>query len=165
MSITVSFEPLLAYSDHERSKWREWIAADPARMDLPVQPGARFPNAGALLDHIFFVERRHLSRLQGSTPPEASGVPAGDWQRLFEYATLVRADLRHYVTQLDDIAADGIISFNAVGLGRVSMSRRRLLTHVVLHEIRHFAQLALAARTAGIEPPGQHDLFYFEEFA
>jgi len=27
------------------------------------------------------------------------------------------------------------------------------------------AQLALAARTAGIEPPGKHDLFFFEEFA
>jgi uncharacterized damage-inducible protein DinB len=44
------------------------------------------------------------------------------------------------------------------------MSRRRLLTHILLHEVRHLAQVALAARTAGIEPPGQHDLIYFAEF-
>jgi uncharacterized damage-inducible protein DinB len=44
------------------------------------------------------------------------------------------------------------------------MSRRRLMTHIVLHEIRHFAQIALAARTAAVEPPGEHDLIYFAEF-
>ena len=64
-----------------------------------------------------------------------------------------------------DVAADGQISWNAVGLGQITMPRRRLLTHVFLHEIRHLAQLALAARAAGIEPPGNHDLFLFEGFA
>ena len=44
------------------------------------------------------------------------------------------------------------------------MTRRRLLMHVVLHEVRHLAQLALAARSAGVEPPGDHDLFFFAEF-
>ena len=76
----------------------------------------------------------------------------------------MRADFRRYVSDLTDVTADGLITFNAIGLGPVTMSRRRLLTHVFLHEIRHFAQLALAARMAGIEPPGKHDLFYFEEF-
>jgi uncharacterized damage-inducible protein DinB len=164
MSVTIGLEPLLGYSDQERQKWREWIAADPKRMSIALQPGGRFPTAAELLDHIFFVERRHLCRLEGATPPEETGVPLGDWQRLFEYADLVRADFRRYVSDLTDVTADGLITFNAIGLGPVTMSRRRLLTHVFLHEIRHFAQLALAARMAGIEPPGKHDLFYFEEF-
>ncbi len=164
MSLTIGFEPLLRYSDYERQKWRDWIAADPKRMSIVMQPGARFPTAAELLDHIFFVERRHLCRLQGSTPPEESGVPLGDWQRLFEYADLVRADFRQYVSTLTDVSANEPISWNAVGLGQITMPRRRLLTHVFLHEVRHLAQLALAARTAGIEPPGNHDLFLFEEF-
>ena len=164
MSMTVPFASLLDYSDHERAKWREWIAADPSRIAIVLQPGGRFPTAADLLDHVFFVERRHLCRLEGGTPPEETGVPKGDWGRLFEYADLVRADLRRYVSDLTDATADGLISFNAIGLGPVSMSRRRLVMHIFLHEIRHLAQLALAARTAGIEPPGKHDLFYFEEF-
>jgi uncharacterized damage-inducible protein DinB len=45
------------------------------------------------------------------------------------------------------------------------MTRRRLLTHILLHEIRHLAQVALAARTAGVAPPGEHDLIYYDEFA
>jgi uncharacterized damage-inducible protein DinB len=164
VSVTIEFARLLAYSDHERQKWRDWIAADPSRLSIVLQPGGRFPTAAELLDHIFFVERRHLSRLQGSTPPEESGVPLGNWTRLFEYADLVRADFRQYVSDLTDVAADGTITWNAIGIGPVTLSRRRLVTHVFLHEVRHLAQLALAARTAGIEPPGNHDLFLFEGF-
>lgn len=165
MSLTVPFTPLVDYSDHERRKWRDWIAADPMRMEIVLQPGGRFPTAADLLDHVFFVERRHLCRLEGATLPEETGVPRGDWELLFEYADLVRADFRRYVSDLTDVIADGLMTFEAIGLGPVTMSRRRLVTHVFLHEVRHLAQLALAARTAGLEPPGQHDLFTFEGFA
>ena len=165
MSITVGLESWLDYSDHERRKWRDWIAADPARLDIPVQPGMRFPTSGALLEHIFLVERRHLCRLQGATPPDSTGLPPADWKRLFEYGELVRADFRRYVADVSDSQADGLLTFDAIGIGSVTMSRRKLTTHVLLHELRHMAQLALAARTAGLEPPGQHDLFFFEEFA
>jgi uncharacterized damage-inducible protein DinB len=161
MSMTLAFAALLDYSDHERRKWHDWIAADPKRMSIAVQPGSRFPTAAELLDHVFLVERRHLCRLEGGIPPEETGVPPGDLDRLFEYAELVRADLRRYVSDLTDAAADGLISFQAIGLGSVTMSRRRLVTHIFLHETRHLAQLALAARTAGIAPPGEHDLFFF----
>jgi uncharacterized damage-inducible protein DinB len=165
VSVSVGLEPLLAYSDRERRKWRDWVAADPARLDIIVQPGARFPSVWALLDHVFFVERRHLSRLEGAALPEQTGIPPGDWKRLFEYGDLVRADFRRYVADLDDRTASETITFVPLGGGTVTMTRRRLLTHVVLHEVRHLAQLALAARVAGIEPPGEHDLFYFAEFA
>ena len=164
MSVAVEVERLLAYSDYERQKWRTWIEADPTRMSIAMQPGGRFPTAAELLDHVFFVERRHLCRLEGATPPEETGVPKGDWQKLFEYADLVRADFRHYVTELTDVTADGKISWNALGIGPITLSRRRLVTHVFLHEVRHLAQLALAARMAGVEPPGNHDLFLFDAF-
>ena len=165
MSVSVGLEPLLGYSDRERRKWRDWVAADPARLDIIVQPGARFPSVWALLDHVFFVERRHLSRLEGGALPEQTGIPPGDWKRLFEYGDLVRADFRRYVEDLDDRTASETITFVPLGGGTITMTRRRLLTHVVLHEVRHLAQLALAARVAGVEPPGEHDLFYFAEFA
>jgi uncharacterized damage-inducible protein DinB len=164
VTLNITFERLLDYSDHERGKWRTWIAADPARLDLAVQPGARFPNVGTLLDHVFFVERRHLSRLEGGTPPDSTGIPPGDWQRLFDYAALVRADLRKYAADLTDAAADDTIAWQFLGRD-YAMTRRRLLTHILLHEVRHLAQMALAARTAGIEPPGEHDLIYYDGFA
>jgi uncharacterized damage-inducible protein DinB len=41
-----------------------------------------------------------------------------------------------------------------------SMSPRKMLFHLLLHETRHWAQIALAVRLAGLEPPGDHDLFF-----
>ena len=160
MTVAVDLGELLDYSDHERRKWRQWIAADPRRLDLPFQSGGRFATIGSLLDHIFLVERRHLSRLEGATPPDLTGVRADDWNALFEYADLVRADLRKYLADLDDAEARQQMTI-VVQSGPRAMTRKRLATHIVLHEIRHLAQIAYAARSAGQEPPGEHDLFYY----
>ena len=160
MTLSVELGELLDYTDHERRKWREWIAAAPERLALAFQAGGRFPTVGSLFDHVFLVERRHLSRLQGGTPPDSTGVTPGDWQALFEYADLVRADLRRYVGELDADASRAVLTIVAQS-GTQTMTKRRLAAHILLHEIRHTAQIAYAVRNAGQEPPGQHDLFYF----
>lgn len=160
MTVKVDLAELLDYSDHERRRWRDWIAANPARLDIPFQPAGRFPNVGSLLDHVFLVERRHLARLEGGTPPESTGVRPGDWEALFDYAALVRADLRRYVAELDDAEA-GVTMTVAAQSGTQTMTKRRLLVHILLHEVRHLAQLAYAARQASQEPPGRHDLYFF----
>ena len=160
MSASLALTALLDYSDHERAKWKAWMQADPARLNLAFQAGARFPTVWSLLEHIFLVERRHLARLEGGTPPDSTGIAAGDWVGLFEYADFVRADLRQYIEHLDDAEASEIFTFSIPDRS-MTMSRRKLASHVVLHEIRHLAQVAYVARASGIEPPGEHDLFFF----
>jgi uncharacterized damage-inducible protein DinB len=161
--ITAGLAELLAYSDHERAKWRAWLEADPSRLSLPVQDGGRFPTIESLLDHMFLVERRHLARMEGATPPDSTGVAAGDVKGLFEYGELVRADFTRFVSTLDDATAAQRFTFT-IPTGPQTMSRRKLATHVVLHEVRHLAQIALAARAAGVAPPGDHDLFFFADY-
>lgn len=163
MSITAGLPELLAYSNHEREKWRAWIEADSSRLTLPVHDGGRFPTIGSLFDHMFLVERRHLARMEGATPPDATGVAPGDVKALFEYGELVRADFTRFVTTLDDATAAQRFTFS-IPTGSHTMSRRKLATHVVLHEVRHLAQVALAARAAGVAPPGDHDLFFFADY-
>jgi uncharacterized damage-inducible protein DinB len=160
MSISIPLDGLIDYSDHERAKWRQWLLDDASRVQLPLQGAGRFPTLAALLDHIFLVERRHLSRLQGATPPDSTGIKSGDVSALFEYAGLVRADLRRYLAETNEATGAEAMTFLVQG-GSFTMTRRRLATHILLHEVRHLAQLALAARLAGIAPPGEHDLFYF----
>jgi uncharacterized damage-inducible protein DinB len=163
MSLDVSLLTLLDYSDHERAKWRTWITEDPSRLRLPFQPGGRFPTIGSILDHVFLVERRHLARLQGTMPPDSSGCPSDDAEALFEYATLVRADMRRYLEDLTPAAANEALTFTVQSGGPFTMTRRKLATHMVLHELRHLAQVAHAARAAGHPSPGEHDFFYFQE--
>jgi len=165
VTCALRLDELLAYTDADRAKWRAWIAADPKRLDIPFQPAGDFPTIGGLLDHIFLVERRHLARLEGGTPPNSSGVAAGDWKALFEYADLVRADFRTYVGEVDDEAAATQLTFTLRDGSTLSTSRRKLAFHILEHEIRHLAQMAFAVRIAGHEPPGKHDLLFFPELA
>jgi uncharacterized damage-inducible protein DinB len=164
MSVPVDFTRLMDYVQHERGKWKTWLEADPSRLRLSFQPGGRFPTINSLIDHVFWVERRHLSRLQGVPLPEKTGVAEGDIAGLFEYADRAHADLRQYVAGLTDAQASEVMNFT-IPTGPVSMTRGKLAIHILVHEIRHMAQLAYAARLAGVEPPGHHDYFAFPEAA
>ena len=52
------------------------------------------------------------------------------------------------------------ITFALRGGPPMTVLRRKLAAHILLHEIRHFAQIAYAVRVAGHEPPGEHDYFF-----
>mgnify|MGYP003580162578 CR=1 FL=1 len=159
MSAAVEFRELLDYSDHERRKWGEWVDTDRHRMDIAFQAGGSFATVGSLFDHIFLVEVRHSYRLQGKELPTESGLEPHDIDALFAYAELGREGVRQFLTTvgIDDLnqARD-----DKVASGVYRMSPRKLLFHMVLHEVRHWAQIAVAVRMAGFSPPGDHDLFY-----
>jgi uncharacterized damage-inducible protein DinB len=159
MPLTLNFDELLRYTNGEREKWRAWLLVHPEAMDVPVQPGGRYPTIGKLVDHIFLVERRHLQRLMEVPIVDRTGLTGNNASPLFDYGASVRRELEQYVADLDDEVADQIRTFE-VREQQWPMSPRKLLFHILLHEIRHWAQIALAARINGLEPPGDHDLFY-----
>jgi len=160
MTVALTITELLAYSDHERAKWREWFRADPSRLGIIFQAGGRFPTIGSVLDHLFLVERRHLSRLQGVAVPDRTGVDITSVDALFEYADRVRADYRAYVTALPDASAPIVLKIN---VGTFDVPRRKLALQILLHEVRHLAQIAYAARIAGHEPPELLDYLFSPE--
>jgi uncharacterized damage-inducible protein DinB len=159
MPLTLAFSELIHYTNAERDKWRDWFGAHPAAIDAPVQPGGRLPTVGKLIDHIFLVERRHLQRLTQSPLSTTTGLTGNNATPLFDYGASVRRELEQYVQDLDDELAEQVRVFD-VREQQWPMTPRKLLFHILLHELRHWAQIALAVRLAGYEPPGDHDLFY-----
>jgi uncharacterized damage-inducible protein DinB len=159
MPLTITLDELLAWTLEERAKWQPWLKANPHALDVSVQPGGRFPTVGALIDHIFLIEHRHTQRLQARELPSASGVTPGDIDALFAYAARGRNSLRGYLPTLDlnDARKPREV---VVATGTYALSPRKLLFHMVLHEVRHWAQIASVVRAAGFAPPGDHDLFY-----
>jgi uncharacterized damage-inducible protein DinB len=160
MSATVELLHLMAYSDHERAKWKTWFAADPSRLKIPFQSGARFATVGSLLNHVFWVEERHLARLEGTPVPDTKGIPDDDLAALCDFGDRVRADLRRFLTTVDDQRIAGTISFALRDGPTLTVIRRKLAAHILLHEVRHLAQIAYAVRVAGQVPPGEHDYFF-----
>lgn len=159
MPLTLTLDELLRHSNGERDKWRRWFSLHPAAMEAVVQPGGRLPTVGKLIDHIFLVERRHLQRLTDSPLSSATGLTGSNAPPLFDYGSSVRRELEQFAFDLDPDLADEERTFE-VREGHWPMTCRKLLFHIVLHELRHWAQVALAVRLAGYEPPGDHDLFY-----
>ena len=159
MSLAIAYDELLRYTNAERDKWRSWLVQHPEAMEAPVQPGGRFSTVGKLIDHIFLVERRHLQRLTGDRLSQETGLSGSNASPLFDYGASVRRELEHFARTLSEDVADEIRQIE-VRDRKWPMSTRKLLFHILLHETRHWAQIALAVRLAGFEPPGDHDLFY-----
>jgi uncharacterized damage-inducible protein DinB len=160
MTLTITLDELLGWTAEERVKWLPWLKSNPAALEITLQPGGRFPTVGSLIDHIFVVEVRHTLRLQRIADlPATTGVPAGDIDGLWAYAARGRDGLRRYLLTLsaEDAAASRDV---VVAGGTYPMTPRKLLFHMALHEVRHWAQVAAAVRMAGFTPPGDHDLFY-----
>jgi uncharacterized damage-inducible protein DinB len=159
MTPTITLDELLGWTSEERAKWRPWLKKHASALDVAVQPGGRFPTVAALIDHIFLVEVRHTLRLQGKDLPAETGVAAGDIDALFTYAARGREAVHRYVPSLNpgDLNKPRDV---VVASGTYPLSPRKLLFHMVLHEVRHWAQIAAAVRMAGFTPPGDHDLFY-----
>ena len=164
MPLTMSYDELLTYTGGERDRWRAWFAAHPEAMDAAVQPGGRLPTVGKLIDHIFLVERRHLQRLTGDPLSHQTGLSGSNAPPLFDYGASVRRELEQFVADQDEDVADEVRTFN-VRDQSWSMTPRKLLFHILLHEMRHWAQIAYAARAANVEPPGEHDLFFYTGIA
>jgi uncharacterized damage-inducible protein DinB len=140
--------------------WRTWLIANPAAMGVPVQPaGARHATVGKLIDHVFLVERRHLQRLREERLAESTGLTGTNVAPLFDYGASVRREMEALVETLDEDAVTEPRTYNVQNRDWV-MTPRKLLFHCLIHEIRHWAQVALAVRLGGFEPPGQHDLFF-----
>jgi uncharacterized damage-inducible protein DinB len=157
--LALSIDELLRYSNAERDKWRGWLARHPEAMDVTVQPGGRHATVGKLIDHIFLVERRHVQRLMDVPVATRTGLTGNNAPPLFDYGASVRREFEQYVGDLDEEVGDQLRQFE-VREQQWMMSPRKLLFHTLLHEIRHWAQIALALRLNGLEPPGDHDLFY-----
>ena len=157
MPITLTYDELLRYTNDERDKVARLVVPHPTRW-TPRAAGGRLPTVGKLIDHIFLVERRHLQRLTGD-PCRPTGLSGRTRRRSSTTARRCGASWSSSSRRSDEDEADTIRTFD-VREQQWPMTPRKLLFHILLHETRHWAQIALAVRLAGFEPPGDHDLFF-----
>ena len=155
--LTLDYTELLRYTEEERAKWRRFFVERNQALDIPLAPGGPFPTVGKLVDHIFLVEQRNLQRLRGEPLAGHTGLTGSNASPLFDYGASVRRELEQFVAVLDPDEANQAQPMQLGGRDYL-MTPRKLLFHILVHEIRHWAQIALSLRLAGIDPPGDHDL-------
>ena len=163
MTVSLPITELLAWRDDETARWREWLSAHPAALDVSLGDG-RFPTVGALIGHIGSVELRHAQRLLGEPVTPAEEIAPRSHDELFALLDRGRALLGQFLVDAEEADLDSTLTFDTIGAGRVTVTRWRVLWNLPLHSARHWAQVAAAVRGSGMPAEWPHD-FIFAEIA
>ena len=166
----LTIDELLGYTDDERAKWRRWFEAQgdgPLKIALA---GETHKSVGALILHCFWAELWYARWMRGEIVTEESDVvkkhkdvPSDRAAELFAFGQTAREELRSFTEAASEEEWERTHEFEAGGF-HARGSARKLIAHILTHEIRHFAQVAIIVRQQGLAPPGDHDLCFSESF-
>lgn len=166
----VTINELLGYTDEERAKWHQWFAThgpDPLKIALA---GETHPTLGALILHCFWAELWYAFFMRGETLTQDSEIvkqnrdlPADDAERIFTFGLFTRQHMRAFTDGANQEAWERVHEVEARGF-QISGSARKLISHILVHELRHWAQIAIVVRQHELAPPGDHDLLFSTSF-
>jgi len=153
----LTFSELLQYVNGETSHWQDFFLSNPKALDVPVSI-AGTTSVREMLLHIFAVEFRYAERLNdvAEVSPYESH-PRETVEELFAIGDRARQMLADYLTRANDL--DRVLTFPTLTAGTLSASKRKIVAHMLLHGIRHWAQLATALREAGFSH-GRHGFIF-----
>jgi uncharacterized damage-inducible protein DinB len=153
----MSVKELLTYTNEERARWEKWFQANGDELLAMPIAGDRDPTIGRLIVHIFGPELRYVEHLHNEGLTDYRALPASSVETVFGFGLKTRSRLSDFIAGL---TADEWARVVDVPLpsGKIRASVRKIVLHILLHELRHWAQIARIMRERGFEPPGQHDL-------
>jgi len=157
----ITLEELLVDNEAATEKWKGWLAANPAALDVPCSIYNSSTVRG-LLKHIFAVELRHSQRLLGEEVTSYDAIPVGSSDDLMAVHAQAKRNLHKFLSSANDAALLEVISLQTVSAGTLHASRRKLFAHILLHSMRHWAQLSSLLREAGYKTDWAKDFLFSE---
>jgi len=156
MPLAIPADSLILWNDQSAQHWRDFLIANPGLLKVPCDIG-RATTIAQLLQHIVAVELRYAQRLASQPESDYADVPYDSPEAIFATHTRTLEIIR---TLLADPTYDWSheIEFQTISAGRLRASRRAILIHLLMHSIRHYAQLSTLVRTHGFKPtfPGDY---------
>jgi uncharacterized damage-inducible protein DinB len=150
----LNYDHLLEYTDWQRESWQDWFTRQgPGSLAVSAGPhgDGRLNTVGEIVRHIFSAEHRYVDRMNDRPLIDASALPpTDDANALFAFGRDSRAALRNFIAVLPPDQLDVARELTIVALTR-TLTPRKILVHVVLHEIRHWAQIATLLRLQGMK--------------
>ena len=141
---------LIAWVNDTASRWQELFAAHPEALQLPC--GIRETTTVLeLLQHIAAVELRYAERLSDLPETPYTGIP-GDSAQAIDAVHRKAMSMLAALSIHDDTWWSEWLEFATRSAGVMRAPRRTILVHLLMHSIRHYAQLATLLREHGIAP-------------
>lgn len=152
MPVNLSLNDLVDYTDWERQKWYDWLRQHGEQV-LKISAGphgdGRFETVGELVRHIFSAEKRYVERLSGRPLTDTASVPIDNVGALFQFGRQSRKDLRELVGTYPAQEWDAPQDFKILSYF-LRATPRKIVVHVLMHEIRHWAQIGTLCRLNGL---------------
>ena len=143
-------QEIIAWVDRTSLRWKEFFLSHPAALAIPCNIRETKTSAG-LMQHIVAVELRYAERLSALPETEYAAIPCDSAETL----QTVHERAMKLLSALDGCNQEWWeqeIRFSTRSGGQLQVSRRVVLFHLLLHSIRHYAQLATLVRRAGFDP-------------
>jgi|SRR5579864_2343537 len=150
--LNVNLALLIDYTDWERQKWHDWLRRHGdavLKTSIGEHGDGRFKIVGDYIKHVFSAEKRYIDRLSGKALTETGSMPSDNIEALFQFGSQSRNDLKRFVEDFPDQEWDAPQEFTIVN-SAITVTPRKILIHIVLHEIRHWAQIATLFRLNGL---------------
>jgi uncharacterized damage-inducible protein DinB len=160
MSVGITLEELLAWSEDASVFWRAHLGANPALLELPCSIGGT-ANVQEFVRHIWSVELRWSQRLAGLPVTPREDMPAGPLDALFDVHLKAMEIFRgELAAPAANWSQPFTLDMEWIPLEDRTVSRRKVAAHTLFHSQRHWAQLATLVRMAGFPSGFKGDLLF-----
>ena len=95
--------------------------------------------------HIFSAEKRYVERLSGQPLTDTASIPNDNIEALFQFSQQSREGLKELVGTFPAQEWDAPKDFKVLNYF-LRATPRKIVVHVLMHEIRHWAQIATLFR-------------------
>jgi len=146
---TLTANEIITWVEKTSTGWRNLLAAHPELLAVPCDVN-NVQSVAQLLQHIVAVELRFAERL--------SDLPATDYANIaYDSVEKIYATHDHAFSLIHKLLSSNMdwdqpIEFSTRVMGPARSTPKTILFHLLLHSIRHYAQLATLARQQGIKP-------------
>jgi len=148
----LSLNHLIEYTDWERQKWQAWLGQhgdDVLKISAGANGDGKFHTMGDLVRHIFRAENFYVKRLSGQALTDTDSIPNDNTQALFQFGERTRKDLNALLESFPEKDWDAPKEHKVFSYS-ITATPRKIVSHVLLHEIRHWAQIATLFRLNGL---------------
>ena len=156
--MNLSLNHLLDYTEWQRKRWHDSLRnyGEPV-LQISAGPNGdgRFEVIGDLIRHIFSAEKRYVERLSGRALTDTASIPNDKIEALFEFGQQSRKELKELLETFPAAQWDVPRELKILNFV-VNATPRKIVTHVVMHEIRHWAQIGTLLRLNGFAGDFQH---------
>ena len=152
MDLSIRLNDLMDYTEWERDSWRAWFPKHEGAYvtSLGANTDGRFSSVGDVVRHIFSAEKRYVDRLAGRVLTDPKAIPT-EMEAVFQFGKQGRRDLKAFVASFPADRWDKTEEHQIMPPKSLWLTPRKIMVHVMLHEIRHWAQIATILRQSGMK--------------